>query len=208
MLQVNLLPWREKRQQKRQRYWLLCGALALLFSLLLLSSLGFYLHRVQLKYGAERDRWQRHAHALAVETERRKLAMEKRQQLEQRIEQQHQWALRSGRYLQLLQQLAWRVPAKAWLTGLEEHEKGLLFTGQSEEYAAIVTLTHSLSRYVDLMNVSLSEVHQQPDRTLRFMVNANWLNKDENSENRRIERNSSSAGAAGMAVGPSIIRQP
>lgn len=208
MLQVNLLPWRERRRQKRQRYWLLCGVLALLFSLLLLSSLGFYLHRVQLKYGAERDQWQRHAHALAVETERRKLAMEKRQQLEQYIEQQRQWALRSGRYLQLLQQLAWRVPAKAWLTGLEEHEKGLLFTGQSEEYAAIVTLTHSLGRYVDLMNVSLAEVHQQPDRTLRFMVNANWLNKDENSENRRIERNSSSAGAAGMAVGPSIIRQP
>lgn len=189
MLQVNLLPWREKRRQQRQRYWLLRCALGILLSLLLLGSLGVYLHHVQENYGAQRDRWQRHAQSLGAEIARRQEALARHRQIAQRIEQQRQLTLRSERYLQLLQQLAWRVPARAWLTAMEVYENSVQLTGNSEEYAAIVALTQSLSGYVDLVNVSLAEVHQQPDRTLRFMVNANWLHKDEHSENRRPERN-------------------
>lgn len=170
MLQVNLLPWRRVRRQRRMRFWLsisvclpavllasgLIGAvfitqeLTLLrqhFSALTLSAQTFSLQQQRVDNASQQV----------------KVLMEKRL-----ISQQN--AQLSRDYLQMLALLAEKIPQDVWLSELVEHQHQLTLTGEGRFYSDILTLRETLATSDFFSDVSLSDVRQQSNQALSFAL--------------------------------------
>ena len=77
---------------------------------------------------------------------------------------------RSRDFLRLLQLLALQMPEELWLTELTEHQGALTLKGEGRFYHDILALSETLSADAMLGKVSLSNVQQQPDQTLSFVM--------------------------------------
>ncbi|MBU9842514.1 MULTISPECIES: PilN domain-containing protein [Rahnella] len=170
MLQVNLLPWRKLRRQKRMRCWLkifvsfpvsvvVCAWLLAAFiaqerTLLQvkLSALNSGIQKIML----QQRRVEAASAQVKVLTEARLLS--------------HQRVQRSRDYLQLLELLALKMPEELWLTELTEHQGMLTLKGEGRLYHDILALSDMLSAGDLLSKVSLSDVQQQPNQNLSFVM--------------------------------------
>ena len=170
MLQVNLLPWRKLRLQRRSRYWLkmfICFPAIITMTFLTLTTF-----LVQ-----ERALRQLHLSALntSVQVLSRQLlevnaATERVKTLNAQRLAALQQLKRSQDYLQLLELVAAQIPQDVSLTEMTEHQQALTLKGEGHFYHDILSFRDVLAASGLFGNVSLSDVQQQPDRILSFVI--------------------------------------
>ncbi|MBU9812299.1 PilN domain-containing protein [Rahnella sp. SL6] len=170
MLQVNLLPWRKLRRQKLMRFWLkifisvpvsvVAGALLLATFLVQERAL------LQVKLSALHSDIQK----ITLRQRRVEAASEQVKVLAESRLLSHQRVQRSRDYLQLLVLLASEMPEELWLTELTEHQGMMTLKGEGRIYHDIVALSEMLSAGELLSKVSLSDVQQQPNNNLSFVM--------------------------------------
>lgn len=174
MYQVNLLPWRLRRQRQRCIFWLRCFAAQLLLVLALLVATYFWLHYQQAR---------QHSLLLGLTQQHTELA-ERIQQTQQIMTEVARLAAKDARYqhnrtqnlryLSLLQQLSVTLPDTLWLTSFEENAKGISLRGQGGPYAEIVTFERRLAALPVLQGCRLVEVTQRKEGGLTFTLTARW----------------------------------
>ncbi|MFU2315050.1 PilN domain-containing protein [Rahnella sp. PCH160] len=178
MLQVNFMPWRRLRRQRLLHCWLrgfvcipagiVCGVMCL--SLFILQ---------------ERTLLQVHLSALNSSTQTLSLQQRRVTSAQAQLKvitdkriasQQHRQA--SLNDLQLLALLSAQIPAEVWLSELTEHQGQLTLKGKGRFYHDILAFSEALAASPLLRDVHLSNVEQQPDHTLSFVLKTRfqWLN--------------------------------
>ncbi|RJT42149.1 PilN domain-containing protein [Rahnella woolbedingensis] len=170
MLQVNLLPWRKLRLQRRSRYWLkmfICFPAVVTIAFMVLTALLIQ----------ERALLQLHLSALNASVQ----GLSRQQQdvskaaaqvktLKAQKEAAFQQLTRSRDYLQLLELIAAQIPAEVRLTEMTEHQEALTLKGEGRFYHDILSFRDVLAVSGLLGNVSLSDVQQQPGQMLSFVM--------------------------------------
>lgn len=171
-LHVNLLPWRERRLDKRRRFWLTAALLGFTAQALLLLLL---VGRAQLQLSADATQLAflaiRHA---ALNTQLDKVSALKAEH--QRIEAQNllsqQRFASSLRYVQVLQHLSRAVPQGVWIRQMTQDASELKLEGRGEDYNRVLSLSQSLRTDALLPKVHLREVKQLPAEALSFSLSA------------------------------------
>lgn len=172
MLQINLLPWRQLRRQRRSRYWLwlftcvpavvFTGAVCLAVVMTQETTL-LQRHLSALNSGVQQ--LSRQQIQVAATLSQVNVLRAERLLNRQRVE-------KSRYYLRLLGLLAAQIPGEVWLTELTEHQGLLTLKGEGHFYHDILAFSETLSTSGLLDEVSLSDVQQQPDLLLNFSVKA------------------------------------
>lgn len=175
MYQVNFLPWRQRREQRRGYFWL--GVLSLQLAALLLA---LFLVAGQLHH----QQTQRQAGLAVLGEELAALTMQARQQQQDRAQQarhnvfaqrQARNAQHNQRYWQLLQQLSTAVPPSLWLTALDSDPvNGLRLRGLSRYPEAVTQFERRLTGVSMLHRQRLAEVAQRDDGLFSFTLAAQW----------------------------------
>jgi len=171
-LRGNLLAWRERRLDKRYRFWLTVILTAVAAEILLLLLLGgraqWQIRQHEIDIGRLSD------YRLALKTRLEQINVLKadyqqaaslNRQSEQRFEQ-------SVQYVQLLQHLAKAVPTGAWIKQMSQSAAVLKLEGKSQDYNQILTLSKALQLDAVLPKVLLREVKQLADENLYFSLDA------------------------------------
>ncbi|MFQ0828869.1 PilN domain-containing protein [Serratia fonticola] len=174
MYQVNLLPWRLRRQRQRYTFWLRCFVAQLLLVLATLTAAYFLLFYQQARqHSILQGLTQQHTElAGRIQQTQQKMAELARLAAES-TRYQHNRA-RNLRYLSLLQQLSVALPDTLWLTDFEENARGILLRGQGGAYGEIVTFERRLAALPLLQGCRLVEVTQRKEGGLAFTVTARW----------------------------------
>ncbi|MFO6298371.1 PilN domain-containing protein [Rahnella selenatireducens] len=188
MLQVNFMPWRTLRRQRLLRYWLrlfvsvpvcvICGVFCLSLFMLQerallqvhLSALASCVQKLSLQQ-------RRVTSALAEH----KVIAEKRAASQQR----RQASLND---LQLMVLLSVQIPAEVWLSELTEHQGQLTLKGGGRFYHDILAFSERLSASPLLRDVHLSNVEQQPDHALSFVLTTRFQPKNAVPANEVLPR--------------------
>lgn len=170
MLQVNLLPWRRLRLQRRTRYWLrmfICFPAVVLIVFLTFAAF----------LAQERALLQLHLSALNTSVQvfsRQQRDVNTAAEQVKALQAQRLAALkrlkRSQDYLQLLELVAAQIPADVRLTEMTEHQEALTFKGEGRFYHDILSFRDVLAASGLLDKVSLADVRQQPDQMLSFVM--------------------------------------
>lgn len=170
MLQVNLLPWRRLRLQRRSLYWLkifvffpaaMTIAFLMLTALLVQERALLQLHLSALNASVQvlsRQKQEVNAAAAQVKT------------LKAQEQAAFQQLKRSQDYLRLLELVAAQVPEDVRLTEITEHQEALTLKGEGRFYHDILSFRDVLATSGLLGKVSLSDVQQQPDQILSFVM--------------------------------------
>ena len=170
MLQVNLLPWRALRRQRRMRDWLRLFAVTpvlvitgtfLLVAFLMQERALRQLHLSALNSAAQ---------TLVLRQQRVETAAVQLNALTEKRALSHQRLQRGRDDLQLLELLASRMPEDIWLNELTERQGMLTLKGEGRFYHQILALSDTLSASELLGHVRLSDVQQKPDGTLSFVM--------------------------------------
>jgi pilus assembly protein HofN len=186
MLQVNLLPWRKLRLQRRSRYWLkmfICFPAIVAIAFLTLTAF----------LAQERAMLQLHFSALNASVQvlsRQLLDTNTAAEQVKTLKVQRQTALqqlkRSQDYLQLLELVAAQIPQDVRLTEMTEHQQVLTLKGEGHFYHDILSFRDVLAVSGLFGNVSLSDVQQQPDRMLSFLIKAQFLSASPAPEQGKV----------------------
>lgn len=170
MLQVNLLPWRKLRRQKRMRSWLKIFVSVPLSVVVCAWLLAAFIVQertlLQVKLSALNSGIQK----IMLQQRRVDVASAQVKVLAETRLLSHQRVLQSRDYLQLLELLALKMPEELWLTELTEHQGMLTLKGEGRLYHDILALSEILSAGELLSKVSLSAVQQQPNHNLSFVM--------------------------------------
>lgn len=174
MYQVNLLPWRLRRQRQRYRFWLRCFCAQLAFALVALAAIHGALsyQQAQLRQALQRLAQQYAGLNAQFEQRRQGVAALARLTAEYARRQQNQG--HNQRYLALLLQLSQALPATLWLTELEQDAQGIRLQGLGEHYRAIAGFEQRLAALPLLQGCRLAEVTQRQDGILAFTLTARW----------------------------------
>lgn len=174
MYQVNLLPWRLRRQRQRYIFWLRCFAVQLLLVLALLAAVYFLLRYQQARqHSMLQILTQQHTDLAGRIQQTQKMMAEVARLAAKDARYQHNRA-QNLRYLSLLQQLSVTLPDTLWLTGFEENAKGISLRGQGGAYAEIVTFERRLAALPLLQGGRLVEVMPRKEGGLTFTFTARW----------------------------------
>lgn len=174
MYQVNLLPWRLRRQRQRYTFWLRCFVAQLLLVLAMLAVTYFLLHYQQARqHSMLQGLTQQHTELAGRIQQTQKMMAELARIAAESARYQHN-RTQNLRYLSLLQQLSITLPDTLWLTGFEENPKGITLLGQGGAYAEIVIFERRLAALPLLQGCRLVEVTQRKEGGLAFTLTARW----------------------------------
>lgn len=174
MYQVNLLPWRLRRQRQRYTFWLRCFVAQLLLVLALLVAVyGLLRYQQARQHALLQSLTQQHSELAGRIQQTQQLMAEVARLAAEDARYQHN-RTQNLRYLSLLQQLSLTLPDTLWLTGFEENAKGILLRGQGGPYVAIVTFERQLAALPLLQGCHLVEVTQSKENGLAFTLAARW----------------------------------
>ncbi|TQI77714.1 pilus assembly protein HofN [Serratia fonticola] len=174
MYQVNLLPWRIRRQRQRYNFWLRCFGAQLLAALLILAfTYGFLSAQQTQQRRALQGLTQQYAVLNGQIQQRQKMVAELAHQVAVETRRQ-QNRTHNLRYLALLQQLSLAIPEALWLTVFEENTKGISLRGFSGHYAAIAAFEQRLAALPLLQDSRLVDVTRRKDGVLAFTLTARW----------------------------------
>ena len=174
MYQVNLLPWRLRRQRQRYTFWLRCFVAQLLLVLAMLVAAYFLLHYQQAKqHSMLQGLTQQHTELAGRIQQTQQMMAELARMAATNARYQHNRS-QNLRYLALLQQLSVTLPDTLWLTGFEENTKGISLQGQGGAYTEIVTFERRLAALPLLQDCRLVEVTQRKEGGLAFTLTAHW----------------------------------
>jgi pilus assembly protein HofN len=174
MYQVNLLPWRLRRQRQRYTFWLRCFVAQLLLVLAMLAVAYFLLHYQQERQHSRlQSLTQQHTELAGRIQQTQQMMVELARLAAKNARYQHNRA-QNLRYLSLLQQLSVTLPDALWLTGFEENPRGIFLQGQGGAYAEIVTFERRLAALPLLQGCRLVEVTQRKEGGLAFTLTAHW----------------------------------
>jgi pilus assembly protein HofN len=174
MYQVNLLPWRLRRQRQRYTFWLRCFIAQLLLVLAMLAAIYFLLHYQQAKQQSMLQGLTQQHTELAGRIQQTQQMMAKLARMAAENARYQHNRSQNLRYLALLQQLSVTLPDTLWLTGFEENTKGISLQGQGGAYAEIVTFERRLAALPLLQGCRLVEVTQRKEGGLTFTLTARW----------------------------------
>lgn len=170
MLQVNFMPWRKLRRQRLLRDWsrlfvcipacIVCGVMCVSLFMIQERTL-LQLHLSALNSSAQKLSLQQRRVTSALA--QLKVITDKRIASEQR----RQASLND---FQLLALLSAQIPAEVWLNELTEHQGQLTLKGKGRFYHDILAFSEALAVSPLLRDVHLSNVEQQPDHALSFVL--------------------------------------
>lgn len=170
MLQVNFMPWRQLRRQRLLRYWLrffvcvpvcvMCGVFGLSLFILQERTL-LQMHLSALTSCAQK---------LSVQQRRVTLALAEHKVIAEKRAASQQRRQASLNDLQLLVLLSAQIPAEVWLSELTEHQGQLTLKGEGRFYHDILAFSEALTASPLLRDVHLSNVEQQPEHALSFVL--------------------------------------
>lgn len=174
MYQVNLLPWRLRRQRQRYTFWLRCFIAQSLLVLVMFVTVCFWLRYQQAQQHAVlQGLTQQHTDlAGRIQQTQQKMAELARLAAEDARYQHNR--TQNWRYLSLLQQLSLTLPASLWLTEVEENAKGISLRGRGGAYAEVVLFEQRLAALPLLQGCRLVEVTQSKAGGLAFTLTARW----------------------------------
>ncbi|KNC90196.1 hypothetical protein GM31_05330 [Trabulsiella odontotermitis] len=140
MHQVNFLPWRERRQRRCLRFWVLISV-----GSLLVMTLAWLMTRLTLENA-------NHIAALhaAANRDLQQILAQREKPLRQALQQannRQQWQARHARtqaWQPRLQAVAARFPEQAWLTELTWQNTTLTLNGQTTAFTALADLNDAL----------------------------------------------------------------
>lgn len=174
MYQVNLLPWRLRRQRQRYRFWLGCFCAQLLVALVILFFIYGLLGYQQVQQRQVLQERVQQQSAISAQIQQRQRMMAELANLAKEAARSQQDRAHNRRYLALLQQLSRALPDTLWLTELEENAQGISLHGLGGPYAAITIFEQRLAALPLLQDSRLAEVIQRKDGVLAFTLTARW----------------------------------
>lgn len=174
MYQVNLLPWRLRRQRQRYTFWLRCFVAQLLLVLAMLAAAYFWLCDQQARQHSMLQGLTQQYTELAGRIEQTQQKMAELARLTAENARYQHNRSHNLRYLSLLLQLSVTLPDTLWLTGFEESPKGISLWGQGGAYAEIITFERRLAALPLLQGCRLVEVTQRKEGGLAFTLTARW----------------------------------
>ncbi len=174
MCQVNLLPWRRLRRQRRARLVALLLATELLLASGLMGFLARRAYEQRGELGARLTQWQqREKQALGLRL-RMDLLLARRQRLERALGLQRQAGAANQRYRLLFEQLPVLLPPGLWLTRLRLRDGELHLSGCSERYEHISTVDRRLARHPLFAPVRWRQIDQLENGRFSFDLQTAW----------------------------------
>jgi len=166
---VNLLPWRQRRQRLFWRFWclLLSGSVFVIGLLAVVQYRLLYADRETLR--VIQDAGTRQLVLFAEHHRRLDLRQKQAQAIALRLRQQAQ----TGRWQQILGEIAARLPAKIWLTHLEYRQGILLLTGYSLTLSDLRLLDAALAAIPGLQDGRAGKTHRDAQGRWRFYYQLN-----------------------------------
>jgi len=179
MMQVNVLPWRQRRRQVRWQQTLYATAIALLFVVILLAAGGWLLHQRVNTLSAQQAVAASHLQALAQQLAERQVLIARHASLMQQAHQAQQQQVARRRHLRLLDDVEAAIPDGVWLTQWQEQPGEIRWHGLSARYDQVMAFTRALHKGREKVAVTLESVRQQPDGLLHFVLQATWKEREQ-----------------------------
>ncbi|AXW86181.1 hypothetical protein AU509_13670 [Lonsdalea britannica] len=145
MPMVNLLPWRRRRLIRRVRLWslLLTAQLAIAAFVIAGDFLSSQRQHAMLAQRIAQLQSARQAHEAQYQRVLENTQQQAAEQVQQTLSEQGQ--RHNRRYQELLKHLPRLMPEALWLTEISDSEHGLLLSGVSHHYQAIVDFSRRLA---------------------------------------------------------------
>lgn len=180
MPMINLLPWRRRRLIRRIRLWSLMLTAQLAIAAFVIA--GDYLSSQRQHAMLTQRIIQLQSARQAHEAQYQRVLENTQQQAAEQVQQtlSEQGKRHNRRYQQLLKHLPLLMPEALWLTEINDSEHGLLLSGVSHHYQAIVDFSRRLSGQPLAASPSLRQTRRHSTETtlLEFTLQ---LGKKENA---------------------------
>ncbi len=174
MYQVNLLPWRQRRNRRRAVLLILTLTLVMLLTGAAIGLLAFHWRGERADLTARLGQWQRQAQWEA----RQQLGIQRRTEQYRRLAHSlkiyRQTASDNRRFSRLLDQLPTLLPAGLWLTGLHQQDGNVVISGCCERYGDIVSLRRRLVDSALFTHLHWQEIGQRENGYFSFTFQAGW----------------------------------
>ncbi|OSN05518.1 hypothetical protein AU512_11690 [Lonsdalea iberica] len=142
---INLLPWRRRRLIRRVRLWSLLLTVQLAIAAFVIT--GDYLASQRRHTTLAQRITQLQSARQAYESQHQRVLLINQQQAVEQVQQtlSEQGQRHNRRYQELLKYLPRLMPEALWLTEISDSERGLLLSGVSHHYQAIVDFSRRLA---------------------------------------------------------------
>jgi len=174
MFQVNLLPWRQRRDRRRAARVILALALEMLLAGAAMGLLAAHWRSERTDLSARLEQWQRQAQWEANQQLGVQRCTQRLQRMAHRLGIYRQAALDNRRFSQLLDQLPALLPAGLWLTGLHQQAGAVVISGCGERYGDILSLRKRLVDASVFTDLRWQEIGQRENGYFSFTFSAGW----------------------------------
>lgn len=172
--QVNLLPWRQRRDRRRVRLFTFVLTLDMLLAGLAIGLLVYHWRSEQADLAARLGQWQRQARWEADEQQRDQRQTEQHRQMAHSLRIYRQSALSNRCFSRLLDQLPALLPAGLWLTALRQQGGIVEISGCCEGYGDIVSLRTRLGEANLFSHLHWQEIGRRNNGHFSFTFRAEW----------------------------------
>ncbi len=187
MMQVNLLPWRQRRRQVRWQQTIYATAAVLLLLVIMLASGGGWLHLRAVTLKARQAVTGAQLQALTHQLAQRQALMARHTLLLQQAHEAQQRHTARRRALRLLEEVEAAIPGGVWLTHWQEQPGSVRWQGLSARYDRVIAFTRALEQGRETAAVRLESVRQQPDGLLHFVLQATWKGREQDDSSSATE---------------------
>ncbi|MGN8164353.1 PilN domain-containing protein [Pantoea sp. 22096] len=172
MVAVNLLPWRQCRQQQQRRQSLVVLSLMLSAVLVGIIQQSWRIYQVREQV-AQTSRMQQQAlQNLDVQLAQQKTLLAQLAVVQKQQSKQRQQAAQLAAWHQFWIDLPALLPDTAWLTRLEKRDNRLTLEGLAQDMAAVRQFREQLTTVVLFGQVRQGSVKRQADSHYRFSLRA------------------------------------
>jgi Tfp pilus assembly protein PilN len=193
MMQVNVLPWRQRRRQARWRQVTHAVAGALLLAVIMLATGSWLLHKRVDALSAQQAEAFSHLQVLRQQLAQRQALVARHALLMQLAHEAQQRQAARHRHLRLLEEVEAAIPDGVWLTQWQEQPGYLRWQGLGVRYDRVMAFTRALHKGRERVAVTLESIRQQPDGLLHFVLQATWKVREQDDS-------SSATDHSGVAV--------
>lgn len=180
MIQVNLLPWREQKQQKLFKRMTLIFIICLVANAALISAATTKINAINQMHHQMLLQKKRQNESLLLDINRIEAEQKAFNLISERLSQIVDLKQQTEKRVNLLVLILHWLPEQAWLTKVSIHQHSLLIEGSALNYPSIVSFSTHARHSAAIKNVDVVEVsHQKPQQAslfahLNFKLEALW----------------------------------
>jgi Tfp pilus assembly protein PilN len=180
MLNVNLLPWRDRQRRRKMKHLMLLSFLHCTFVIAVYSTISHIINENSRKFTETGRIWQQHNVLLSQNIARlasyqKKLTDQRDAQRERRLRK-----LQAENRLNLLTMIAAVLPETLWLSKVSARQHKITIEGFSFDYSSVVSLNERLKTFNPLKHTEIiniiqhNNIGQDLPPGLTFLLEATW----------------------------------